>query len=127
MLLLKLSFVVDYILSGVWGVITILGLIVQVYMSKGKPVLPNEAPCKKRKRRPRVRNTQQRTDVSRRAIDNRDDRLPILVNSRHENRAAFGSETDEEQLPILIGSNSRDRLKNEGQKQSTKYGTNVVC
>ncbi|CAB3991367.1 Hypothetical predicted protein, partial [Paramuricea clavata] len=113
-----------YILSGAWGALTILGLIVQFRMSKGKPVLPNEAPRKKRKRKTRPRITQ---IVSRAPIDNRDDRLPILVNSRHENRTAFDNQIDEEQLPVLIQSNPRVPRNNGSQQYTTRHGTNVVC
>ncbi|CAB4035274.1 Hypothetical predicted protein [Paramuricea clavata] len=114
----------DYILSGAWGALTILGLIVQFRMSKGRPVLPNEAPRKKRKTRRRIT---QIAEVSRAPTDNRDDRLPILVNSRHENRTAFDNQTDEEQLPVLIQSNPRVPRNNDSQQYTTKRGTNVVC
>jgi hypothetical protein len=119
-------FLLDYILSGAWGALTILGLIVQFCMSKGKPVLPNEAPRKKRKRKTRPRITQI-AEVSRAPIDNRDDRLPILVNSRHENRTAFDNQIDEEQLPVLIQSNPRVPRNNDSQQYTTRHGTNVVC
>ena len=114
---------IDYILSGVWGSITILGLIVQFRTLKGKPVLPIEAPRKKRKRKSRVR----RTGASRNRIDIREDRLPVLVNSEHENRVVLSPDTDEEQLPRLIESNSRVRRNNESKPHHTKHGTNVVC
>ncbi|XP_028417725.1 transmembrane 7 superfamily member 3-like [Dendronephthya gigantea] len=119
----------DYILSASWGVIAVLGLIVQFYMSKGKPVLPHEVPRKKRERE-RTRRQACVAAVRRSpVVNNGDDPLPVLVNSRHGNRTIFFDDFDDdhEQTPILVESRSRvPQTKGVGQ-YSTKYGTNVVC
>ena len=95
-------------------------------MLKGKPVLPSEAPRKKRRRKARVGRIP-RAEASRNVIDIRDDRLPILVNPGHDNRVVFGNDTDEEQLPTLIESSSRARRNNESQPPGPRHGTNVIC
>ena len=94
-------------------------------MSKGKPVLPNEAPRKTRKRRRPPRNTQTAQAFNRGLTNNEDDRLPILVNSR--NRTTFDRENDEGQLPVLIEPNFHVPRNNEKEQHSAKHGTNVVC
>ena len=95
-------------------------------MSKGKPVLPNEAPRKKRQRRARVRSPRE-IQVTRQPIDNEDERMPILINTRHDNISTFENDVDDERLPVLIETNSRSHRNDEREKYSTKYGTNVVC
>ena len=94
-------------------------------MSKGKPVLPNEVPRKKRKRKKIYRNAQIAQAFNSSPTNNEDDRLPILVNSR--NNTTFDRQNDEEQLPILIEPNMHVPRNNEKEQHSTKHGTNVVC
>lgn len=97
-----------------------LGLIVQFYMSKGKPVLPHEAPRKKRNRE-RTRGRISAAEVPRSsAVNNYDDPLPVLVTSRRGNRTIHFDESDEEP-------DSRASKTNGDGQYSTKYGTNVVC